>query len=239
MTNRTTQFAPEWAVKELRRPRLRVLIADDHWIARTAICHLLPKLFAALDISEASSTDEAIALAESKGEFDLVILDLNMPGCDSWKAINVLKRYAPIVVMSVSEDRSDVLRCLQEGAFGYIPKTAQPEIILSTIERVLNGEVALPQKLLASSPATAAQTMVDDEDIRDISVAIETFTPRQKEIFIELSSGASNKDIARLMDLSVNTVRVHLQAITSKLKVKNRATLALYSSRWRERFAAA
>ncbi len=224
---------------KLEKPQLNVLIVDDHWIARAAIAHLLPKLHSAVNVTEASSADEAISLTENGEDFDLIVLDLNMPGYDIWKAIGTLKKTAPIIVMSVSEERADVLRCLQEGAFGYVPKTALPDTILKTIKRVLNGEVALPQRLLVSETAKDQSPIADDEQLVDISAALEEFTPRQKEIFAMLSTGADNRDIARKLELSVNTVRAHMQAITSKLKVKNRATLALYSSRWHERLSAA
>ena len=220
--------------------KLSVLVADDHWVARIAVSHLLKKLDYEIDLLEAANGDELRSALDAEKALDLIILDLNMPGCDAWATISdVRKSYAMtrLIVMSASEKRSDVLRSLQEGAVGYVPKSAEPDVILSSIKRVLAGEVALPQRLLVTEEADQAEAIADDKELAYICEALEHFTPRQKEIFTLLATGAQNKDIAKALDLSVNTVRVHMQAITSKLKISNRSEIALCAARWKERAA--
>ncbi|MEM9704597.1 MAG: response regulator transcription factor [Pseudomonadota bacterium] len=219
---------------------LRVLIADDHWVVRAALASLLRRL-GEIDLHEAATGDEAIDAVKATPELDLLLLDLNMPGPSSIRTINTIRRAAPnlpIVMISVSEARSDVLRSLDNGAVGYIPKTADPDVILSTIERVLAGEVALPQRLLVRSEEEAAPAFSDDQELANVFSAFEAFTPRQREIFEHLASGAKNTEIAEALELSVNTVRVHIQAIASRMPHRNRAQIVAAASRWKERRAA-
>ena len=227
----------------IKSTKLRVLAADDHWIARVAIEQLLKKSGLEYELLEAATSDEVIRIAQTNNPLDLIILDLNMPGRSAWATIKELRAQeidAPIMIMSVSEQRTDVLKSLEEGAVGYVPKTADPEVILSTIRRVLNGEVALPQKLLVKEEKpTRKHAFTDDEKLARIFSALETFTPRQRDVFELLASGARNEEIADTLELSVNTIRVHMQAIASKLETRNRSEIALYASRWKERSIAA
>ncbi len=222
---------------------LRVLAADDHWIARVAIDQVLKKSGLPHELLEAATSDEVIRIAKANNPLDLIILDLNMPGRSAWETIKELRAQgvdAPLIIMSVSEQRKDVLKSLEEGAVGYVPKTADPEVILSTIRRVLNGEVALPQKLLVKeAKETHKHAFTDDEKLAHIFAVLETFTPRQRDVFELLASGARNEEIAASLELSVNTIRVHMQAIASKLDTRNRSEIALYASRWKERSIAA
>jgi len=227
--------------QDTKRESLKILIADDHWIARNAVASLLGGLAAQIDLSEAANIDEALELLREENDVDLIIVDLNMPGTPVLESFPILRQLAPqakIVVITVSENRADVLRCLEAGAVGYVPKTAPPDAILGTFERVLSGEVALPQKLLVNTAPVENTPISDDADLVRIGLAFDEFTPRQKEIFMMLATGTGNKDIASDLGLSVNTVRAHLQAITSKMKADNRAMLTLYASRWKDRGAA-
>ncbi|MEO0400136.1 MAG: response regulator transcription factor [Pseudomonadota bacterium] len=218
---------------------MRILVADDHWVVRAAISQLLKRL-GDVETIEAATVEEAVRVAKDAGPLDLVMLDLKMPGGRSVDAISKIRGSqadAKIVMISVSEDRADVLRCLENGAVGYIPKTADPDVILSTVRRVLNGEVALPQRLLVKDTETQP-AIADDAQLTQIFRAFEDLTPRQQEIFALLADGAQNKDIAEKLSLSVNTVRVHLQAISARLPARDRAQLVLFASRWKERRAA-
>ncbi|MEM6414468.1 MAG: response regulator transcription factor [Pseudomonadota bacterium] len=218
---------------------INILIADDHWVVRAAIGHLLRRL-GDVKVHEAESADEAISIAEKNEDLDLVLLDLQMPGSSSLNAISKLRSMRDqmkVIMISVSENRSDVLQCLECGAVGYIPKTAEPDVILSTIRRVLNGEVALPQRLLVKE-SQESPVINDDDQLTQIFRAFEALTPRQQEIFALLADGSQNKEIAEKLQLSVNTVRVHLQAISSRLPARDRSQLVLYASRWKDRCAA-
>ena len=218
--------------------KIKVLVADDHWIARSAVGALMSEIADDVEVIEASTADEAVELATDQTDIELVVLDLNMPGKDPLSVISEFRKIlpsTPVVVMSVSEQRADVLRSLEEGAFGYIPKTASPEAILSIVRRVLSGEVALPQTLLVdSAPAVGSNAIKNDANMALVFAAYEEFTPRQKQVFELLAEGAKNSEIATRLNMSVNTVRVHMQAIVSRLPVRDRGQIVHYASRWKQ-----
>lgn len=217
---------------------LNVLVVDDHWIARAAIIGLLPKLDCETKAFEAGTVAEAKKIIEGDDVPGLVILDLNLPDGDPWQTLSDFRQRlpgVPIIVMSVSERRADVLNCLDHGAVGYLPKTSDPEHILTTLNRALAGEVAFPQRLLMAQEGGVAPAMSDDAEFVRVCALVEGFTPRQLEVFEHLADGASNHEIASALGLSVNTIRVHLQSIASKLDIRKRSALSAHASRWRSR----
>ena len=220
---------------------LNVLVVDDHWIARAAVIGLLPKLDRKVRAFEAASVAEANKIIEGGEKLGLVILDLNLPDGEPWQTLSDLRARlpgVPIIVMSVSEQRADVLNCLDHGAVGYLPKTSDPEHILTTLERALAGEVAFPQRLLMTQGNAPGPAMSDDAEFIRVCALVEGFTPRQLEVFEHLADGASNHDIASSLGLSVNTVRVHLQSIATKLDIRKRSTISAHAARWRSRRSA-
>ncbi|ADM09567.1 Two Component Transcriptional Regulator, LuxR family protein [Parvularcula bermudensis HTCC2503] len=222
---------------------LKVLVADDHWVARASIISLLPQLAEAVTTAEAVSAETIIEKIETEGPFDLVILDLNMPQTDPWETIFQIRSRmdsVPIMIMSVSERREDVLGCLEHGAVGYVPKTAEPEAIVRSMKRVLAGEVTLPLRILQTeSGEPHASVISDDRSFALACAAYEKLTPRQKEIFIQLGEEASNQEIADNLGLSINTVRVHIQSIATKLNERNRTKIAALALRIGRRVAQA
>lgn len=223
-------------VAEQSKKRLRVLVADDHWVVRASIVSLLRTKFDVTSF-EASGAEETIELCRKADGLDLIILDLRMPGRSTkflLADILAIVPGTPVIVVSISEARSDVLLALEHGAAGYIPKSAEPEAILDSVDRVLRGEAAIPQKLLFSSAAPET-ALADDADLGKVFAAVEAFTPRQREIFGLLASGLSNKEMAEKLGLSVNTIRAHLQAISARLPGKGRSKMSSFASRWRER----
>ncbi|MEM6537943.1 MAG: response regulator transcription factor [Pseudomonadota bacterium] len=220
--------------------KLTALVADDHWVVRSSLKALLDTEYE-LTCFDAENAAEALTCARMHASLDLIVLDLSMPGGSSLSIIPQLRQAAPkaaIAIFSVSENRVDVLKSLEHGAAGYIPKTAEATVILSTVERLLRGEVALPQRLLVSDDPVTESVLVDDDDMSKIFTACNSFTKRQEDVFRLLASGASNTQIANDLGLSPNTVRVHLQAISSKLSAKGRDQMVLFASRWVQRSAA-
>lgn len=217
---------------------LRALVIDDHWIARAAIIGLLPKLGHEIEVAEASTAAEALEKLKADVKTNLIILDLNLPDSNSWETISSIRELSggvPVVVMSVSERREDVLKCLELGVVGYLPKTSEPEHIVATLRRVLAGEVALPQRLLLSQATAEPTAISDDADFLRICTIIESLTPRQLQVFEHLAEGDSNTEIAAALGLSVNTVRVHMQSIASKMDTRRRAAIGAYAARWKAR----
>jgi DNA-binding NarL/FixJ family response regulator len=211
---------------------LKILAADDHWIARAALTQLLQGLGRKIEVLEAEDFNQALELVSNNPDLDLVLVDLVMPGMDAFEGLRALRNLAPslpVVVVSVSEDREDILQAVNLGALGYIPKTAQGDEILKAISLVLSGEVALPRRILERAEPETDRVKPLSGSKGDLPPEAR-LTKRQREIFNLLSEGLSNADIASRLGLSVNTVRVHIHGILQRLQLDNRMQVVLQAA---------
>ena len=215
---------------------LKVLVADDHWIVRLGLTQLLKELGRELQVVEAADGVEALTAADRHDDLDLVLLDLKIPGGDGFEALRALRKShpnVPVIVISVSEDRSDILHAIDFGAHGYVPKSALGEDILKAVKLVLSGEMALPRRLLEQPtviPSGTGTTAWSEAEQDQMEARL---TNRQREIYGLLSQGLSNADIAGRLGLSVNTVRVHIHGILQRLQLENRMQVVLRAARSR------
>src|SRR5436305_1586895 len=130
---------------------MRIVIADDHSLFRDGMRHVLSALSADVSVMEAGTLGDVLALIENSPDLDLVILDLSMPGMNGAESIAQVKgltRGAPIVVISASEDRQDVMGALDAGASGYIPKSVRGQVMLSALQLVMVGGTYVPTLVL-------------------------------------------------------------------------------------------
>jgi DNA-binding NarL/FixJ family response regulator len=206
------------------------LIADDHALFRAGLRLLLEDHFqpaAVLEFSSYASLREALP---AHADACLLLLDLRMPGMDGARALRRLRAEHPglrLVVISASEERQDILDVLASGAFGFIPKTLSPEETVAALRQVLAGGVYAPSLLAAPQPPERPTLELK----RDIE---EELTPRQRDVIRLLGHGQSNKEIARALDISEATVKIHLAAIFRLLGVRNRTEAVLKASQlWR------
>ncbi|MFA7431029.1 MAG: response regulator transcription factor [Rhodospirillaceae bacterium] len=238
---------------------MHILIADDHELFRDGLRLVLNELGSDVVVEQASSYDEALLAvnrnAEAGNPVDVVLLDLIMPGMPWTEGLAAIAQAAPataVVILSASDDRRLVLETVRRGAKGFIPKTSSSRLMLSALRLVLSGGVYLPPAVLddgvdvnalsadpmahldvaamgghirASSPAapTAAAVAIDPTSI--------PLTPRQREVLALLGHGKSNKEIARILDLSEGTVKLHVTAILKALNVNNRTGAVVAASK--------
>jgi two-component system, NarL family, nitrate/nitrite response regulator NarL len=207
----------------MNNERMKLLIVDDHAILREGLVALLQQFEQGADVLQASDTTEGLRLAEAHPDLDAVFLDLNMPDQGGMEIIPVFAKRCPqlpVIVLSSSEDPSDVRLALKSGAFGYVPKSASPRNILSALRLVLSGEIYIPPLMLDLGP------VVTDGSSRVASEAGERLTERQTEVLRQLCRGLSNKEISRALDLSEKTTKSHITAIFKALSVVNRTQAA-------------
>ena len=204
------------------------VIADDHALFRIGLRLLLIDGCGPAAVREAANVQELRALLAADPIADLVVVDLYMPGMHGGGTLRELRAAFPalrFVVMSASEERQNVLDALGAGAFGYIPKSLEPPAMIAAFTQILNGGIYAPTLLLAE-PLAAPPPAPAPLDAQILS----TLTPRQSEVLRLLGRGQANKEIARALDISEGTVKIHLAAIFRLLDVRNRTEAVLKAS---------
>ena len=210
---------------------MQFLLVDDHALIVTALKALLSAKFPDAVIHTGACAEDARRLAAEYGnDTDLMILDLILPGTSTATSLleelvtaeNAMK----ILVLSGAVDQRNILKVLQLGAAGFVPKTLDAEMLTAAIDFVLKGGVYIPSKLLTSSQqagiVTAAETEMPASDVH--------LTERQKDVLECLSRGLPIKRICRELNLSEGTVKTHVSAIYRAFGATNR-TEALIAAR--------
>ncbi|GEO80347.1 LuxR C-terminal-related transcriptional regulator [Pararhodospirillum oryzae] len=219
---------------------MRLLIADDHELFRDGLRLVLGDLAPEVEVVEARSFDEALALvgAEPAGAFDLLLVDLVMPGLPWTEGLARLRALAPdspIVVLSAGEDGALVREAVHRGAAGFISKAASSKVILGALKLVLSGGLYLPPTLLDDAPAPAGLGHAGSHaqggpGAPDPALA-SPLTPRQREVLALIGQGKSNKEIAHALALSEGTVKLHVTAILKALGANNRTGAVIAAQR--------
>lgn len=220
---------------------MNVLIADDHLLFRDGLRRLLAQFDADMTFFEASTYDEVHALCDGSCHYDLILLDLGMPGWSGFDALGDIHARLPkalLVVVSGSERRSDLLAALENGAAGFIPKSSSAKVLLGALQLVLAGGIYLPEQAirggdrLDSGHGGRHGGSGEAEPANDMAGGFingngDQLTPRQRDVLARLRDGKSNKQIAHELGLTEGTVKVHVTAILRHLGVRNRTQAAL------------
>jgi DNA-binding NarL/FixJ family response regulator len=200
----------------------RVLIADDHPLYCDALRAVVPQACPGADISEANSQEQVLAAVAAGREFGLVLLDLNLPGATGLSCLTALKKAAPttpIVVVSAVGDPKIMQDAIMGGASAFIPKSAPGQVLINALRVILAGGTYMPTGIVAALRGA------------DGGPARNELTLRQRRVLELLSTGLSNKRIARALDISEITVKAHVTAIFRKLGVSNRVQAGLEARR--------
>lgn len=204
---------------------MKILIGDDHLLFREGLCRLLTQLDADAEFFEAGTYDEVLALCRGDQDFDLILMDLQMPGWPGFVGIQQIcdvQAGTPVVIVSASESQSDVRAALDAGASGYIPKSSSVKIMLSALNLVFSGGIYVP-------PA-AIQTETHGGVPAAGQPGSPALTQRQRDVLRCLREGKSNKQIAYELGLSEGTVKIHVTAVMRSLGVRNRTQAVIASA---------
>lgn len=222
---------------------MKILVVDDHVLIREALRGVLKELKRDAVVMEAGTCRQAMQLIEETGGFSLILLDLGLPDRDGFSVLAELRERYPttsIVVMSGMQDRGSVMKALDLGALGFIPKSAQREVMLTALQLVFAGGIYIPPEILAreeASPTPAARQPSGKSAAgarAQVSPAELGLTERQLDVLALMMQGKSNKAICRILDLAEPTVKNHVTAILKALKVTNRteAVIAVNELGW-------
>jgi len=207
---------------------IRVLIIDDHTLFRSGIKLLLERQ-QGFEVSGEAADGLDGAKRAKKLKPDVILLDLHMPGTGGRAAIPLLLEELPqarIIMLTVSEDAEDLLDALHAGACGYLLKNIDTDFLLDSIRRAAGGEsVMSPQMAARVADAIRKPKNIKSSTMPD---AVE-FSPREREVLLWLARGASNREIARALDMAESTVKIHVQGILRKLNLSSRVQAAIYA----------
>lgn len=211
---------------------MKYLIVDDHALVAGALTLLLEDRDPEADVHTAATADAALELVDREGDADLLILDLSLPGVTGTELMEEIVRRQPmlkILVVSGLADQESIMRVLQLGAAGFVPKSLDTELLSSAIDFVLKGGVYIPSKLLTESQKDGFFTRTAAR-LKTPEVAPPHLTDRQLDVLAQLAKGAPIKRICRELDLSEGTVKTHVAAIYRSFGASNR-TEALIAAR--------
>lgn len=201
-----------------------ILLIDDHPMLRNGVRQLISMEPSLTVAGEAGNGRDGIALAESLDP-DLILLDLNMPEMNGFETLDILRRKplsGRVVVFSVSNYREDLITALRRGADGYLLKDMEPEELLVALRQAAAGKMVVSPALTEVLAGALREVRSDDEP------DINSLTPRERDILKLIAQGQPNKMIARKLDITESTVKVHVKNLMKKMKVKSRVEAAVW-----------
>jgi two-component system, NarL family, response regulator NreC len=208
---------------------VRVLLADDHAIVRRGLKSLLESEPGLTVVAEAGDGLEALRLA-AELQPDLVVLDIAMPllnGIEVAARLQSMERPPQVVVLSMHNDESYILRALASGARAYLLKDATDEDLLPAIRTVSGGKPFFS----AAVSAVLVEDYIHHLKARGLTDTFHLLTSREREVLQLLAEGRSNKEVAALLDLALSTVETHRANLMQKLNLHNTAEIVLYAVR--------
>lgn len=206
---------------------IRVLLAEDHVIVRKGIRTLLEKDEQIQIVAEAQDGNEALAKSEHLNP-DVVVMDITMPLLNGLEATRRIKKYCPdvkVLILTMHNAEEYIFQLLRAGASGYVLKHAAPDELLFAIKAVHRGDTYL-------SPSIA-KIVIDDYILHAEKSAnedpLEVLTSREREILQLLAEGHSNREIAKMLFISVKTVETHRSNLMNKLNLHGIAELVVFA----------
>jgi DNA-binding NarL/FixJ family response regulator len=220
---------------------MQILLIDDHTLFREGVALLLGRLGPEVTVLQAGACEEAFAVIGTAPAIDLVLIDLNMPGMSGMEGIAVLRERhpdIPVVAMSSDDDRETVLRAIDQGAMGFIPKSSTSEVMLGALKLILAKGIYLPPSAFLETRASAAPRIKNPEqrshDARDATAKTLTqlgLTPRQADVLFLVLQGKPTKTICNELNLSASTVKAHTSAVLRALNVTTRTQAVIAAGR--------
>ncbi|MFT6302448.1 MAG: DNA-binding NarL/FixJ family response regulator [Granulosicoccus sp.] len=206
----------------------QVLIIDDHPLFREALSSAVSRYYPETRSREVSNVEEAISVLEADREFDIALLDLNIPGVHGFEGLLKLRTLfprLPVLVVSGLENEQIIDEAITYGAAGFLPKSLGREVLATAIDAIMVGDVYVPDKMqLAEPPSGAAEKVKIIERLLSL-------TPQQLRVLFMLREGLLNKQIAYELDVGATTVKKHVSEILRKLKVYSRTQAVIEVSK--------
>jgi len=213
-----------------RQSSIKFLVVDHHFLIREALCEVLKQLNSNATVLEAIDGRQMMQLVSEHADIGLVLLELNLPDRDGFSLLGELRERHPamsVVVLSARHDRDSVVRALDLGALGFIPKSGRREVIICALGLVFAGGVYIPPEILSSEvglrpnlkPTCIVPFTLEKGLVRPADFGL---TDRQVDVLMLMMKGKSNKAISRALHIALPTVKNHVTGVLKALRVTNR-----------------
>jgi len=207
-----------------RLPAIRVLIADDHAVVREGLRSVLETDAGFVVLGEAADGAAAVAMAQQHRP-DVVVLDLSMPVLSGLEALAQIRAQVPdarVLVLSMHDHEEYVLQSVRAGALGYLRKDSSPAQVRAAIRAIAAGGSYFSEPVAR----TLSEALSRGEGK---SSGVDALTPRERDVLVEIASGATNKDIAGRLHISIRTVESHRESLMRKLNLRGVASLTRFA----------
>ncbi len=207
---------------------MRVMLIDDHALVRRGIEELLQSRGVQVAAS-VSSGEEGLRRARELA-CDVILLDIKMPGMTGIETLRRLRAdgiATPVVMLTMSREDADLSEALRGGAQGYLLKDIEPEELLPALEAVVAGDKVVARELVGTLARLVGSDTGRQRETRRPAAPFAELTPRELEILECVADGHSNKMIARTLDITDGTVKLHVKAILRKLGMRSRVEAAV------------
>ena len=214
---------------------IRILVVDDHTLFRRGLTALLQAQPQFSVVGEAGDAGEALRRA-AELQPDVILLDNHLPGVNGVDALQGLREAAPqarVLMLTVSEDGQTLATALQRGASGYLLKTVDSDVLAVAIRRAVQGQSTISPEMtdhlvnayqaMKHTAEPVATPLLEADPVNSLS-------PRERQILAEIARGASNKEIARTLEIAEATVKIHVQHILRKLNLNSRVQAAVFAA---------
>lgn len=197
----------------------RFLIIDDHPLFREALHSAVEMAYPDVETVDAVDFDNALEILRNEKNFDLILLDLKIPGVQGFEGLLKIRSLfprLPVVVISGHEDSRVISEALSYGASGFIPKSVRKQELTSAIRSIMDGAIYVPD--FYSPPAASTE----DHDRKEMISRLASLTPQQLRVLQMLREGLLNKQIAYELNVGETTIKAHVSEILRKLNVYSR-----------------
>jgi two-component system nitrate/nitrite response regulator NarL len=205
----------------------RVVLIDDHALCRNGLADLL-RARGGMDVLAAVAEPEELLAAVREHKPDLAVLDLRLPQTDGLTLLRRMRAEGletPALILTMSDAEADLSAALRAGVRGYLLKDMEPADVIDAIVRAARGELVVAPSIAGK----LASILQNGEEPGSAAGALASLTEREREILDHLARGESNKTIARALDISHDTVKLHVRHILSKLNLSSRVEAAVFA----------
>ncbi len=206
---------------------IKVVLVDDHALCRSGLADLLQHRGHMQVLAAMGDPDDLVRVLREQPP-DLLVLDLRMPSTDGLSLLRSIRNEGldtPALILTMSDSEADLSAALRAGVRGYLLKDMDPEEIMRAIARAARGELVVAPAMTLK----LAQLLQPDAKGQDRHGLLASLTERERQILEHLARGESNKAIARALDISHDTVKLHVRHILSKLHLSSRVEAAVFA----------